>query len=103
MLSKCANPECSNQFRYLHQGKIFVLTPIPELEQAGLCALQSFHERFWLCDCCCQEMKIVWDGIGPKLIRLPALPVDRPLQAVAMDESDACGGVYGPRRTENPR
>ncbi|HET9306482.1 MAG TPA: hypothetical protein VFO46_10680 [Candidatus Sulfotelmatobacter sp.] len=87
MLSKCANPECSNQFRYLHQGKIFVLTPIPELEEAGLCVLQSFHERFWLCDRCCKDMKIGWDGIGPKLIRLPAQPADqRPLQAVTMDE-----------------
>ena len=23
MLSKCANPECSNKFRYLHDGKVF--------------------------------------------------------------------------------
>ena len=32
MLSKCANPECFEQFRYLHQGKIFLLTPPPELQ-----------------------------------------------------------------------
>ena len=30
MLSKCANPECSEQFRYLHQGKMFCLIPAPK-------------------------------------------------------------------------
>src|ERR1700752_692239 len=30
MLSKCANPECSEILRYLHQGKIFCLSPTPE-------------------------------------------------------------------------
>ena len=103
MLSKCANPGCSNQFRYLHQGKIFVLTPIPELEEAGLCVLQSFHERFWLCECCCKEMKIVWDGIGPKLIRLYAQPADQRCLAGTTSMNDVSGGAYGPRRTENSR
>ena len=83
MLSKCANPECSNQFRYLHQGKIFVLTPTPELEAGGLYDLESFHERFWLCARCSKEMKFVWDGVRAKLIRLAAQAADeRPLQAV---------------------
>lgn len=71
MLSKCANPECSNQFRYLRQGKIFVLSPTPELEELGIGALASFHERFWLCERCCKEMQIAWDGVRAKVIRLP--------------------------------
>lgn len=32
MLSKCANPKCSEIFRYLHQGKIFSLAPTPEVQ-----------------------------------------------------------------------
>jgi hypothetical protein len=33
MVSKYANPACSNKFLYLHQGKIFQLTPHPRLRQ----------------------------------------------------------------------
>lgn len=32
VVSKCANPACSERFLYLHPGKIFQLTPIPEIE-----------------------------------------------------------------------
>jgi len=32
MLSKCANYECSESFRYLHAGKIFCHAPTPDLQ-----------------------------------------------------------------------
>jgi hypothetical protein len=35
MLSKCANPGCSETFRYLCQGKIFCLSPTPEVETSS--------------------------------------------------------------------
>jgi hypothetical protein len=27
MLSKCANPSCPTTFRYLHEGKLYVIAP----------------------------------------------------------------------------
>jgi hypothetical protein len=27
MIAKCANPECSKPFRYLHEGRLFVRSP----------------------------------------------------------------------------
>jgi len=78
MVSKCANPTCSERFLYLHQGKIFQLTPTPEVEAVSGCFLPSLYERFWLCDKCCKEMTLVWGGIGAKIVALPAKPVAPP-------------------------
>ena len=72
MLSKCANPECSEQFRYLHQGKIFLLTPTPAFEATSRDLCRVFYQRFWLCDQCCKKLKLVWGGAQPKLVPLPA-------------------------------
>ena len=84
MLSKCANPECFEVFRYLHQGKIFYFPPTldPQATTATLDA--SRHERFWLCARCSKQMTLKWDGTQAKLVRLavetghnkalPALP-----------------------------
>lgn len=41
MLSKCANPECSESFRYLHEGRIFHLAPTPEVR----ITMGKFHRR----------------------------------------------------------
>lgn len=78
MVSKCANPACSARFLYLHQGKIFQLTPTPEVEADGGCFPPSLYERFWLCDKCCKEMTLVWGGTEAKLVPLPAEPVAHP-------------------------
>ncbi len=74
MLSKCANPACSEQFRFLHQGKLFQLTPLPELEAAAGFFLPQLYERFWLCDQCSKEMTVVWAGTEAKVIPLPPKP-----------------------------
>ena len=78
MVSKCANPTCSERFLYLHQGKIFHLTPTPEVEAVNGCFPPSLYERFWLCDKCCKEMTLVWGGTEAKLVPLPAVPVAQP-------------------------
>jgi hypothetical protein len=72
MLSKCANPDCSEIFRYLDQGKIFCLAPTPEIEAVTGEFLPQFQERFWLCDECSKEMTVVWGGTQVKLEPLPA-------------------------------
>jgi hypothetical protein len=78
MLSRCANPECSERFRYLHQGKLFCRIPTPEVAASGYGSLEFLYERFWLCDRCSKEMKVTWDGMRAKVVHLtdgnPALP-----------------------------
>lgn len=71
MLSKCANPVCSATFRYLHQGRIFQLVPGPAVEWAAVENGLLPVERFWLCDVCSREMKVIWDGARAKVVRLP--------------------------------
>jgi hypothetical protein len=68
MLSKCANSECSETLRYLHQGKIFCLSPTPNAEGKRNGLLQ---ERFWLCSQCSKEMTLIWCGKQVRLVPLP--------------------------------
>jgi hypothetical protein len=70
MLSKCANPVCSAKFRYLHEGKLYLIdyhaifagrrTSItPQL------AINSNKfEYFWLCSSCYQDMALHIDDGG---------------------------------------
>lgn len=71
VLSKCANPECSQQFRYLHSGKLFCLTPTPEIEAIGG-VIPKLSERFWLCERCSKTMTLVWVGTHAQVVALPA-------------------------------
>lgn len=73
MLSKCANPGCSEQFRYLHQGRLFQLAPTPAVASSNV-PFDVVHERFWLCDRCAKSMSLVWDGNQAKIVKLPAAP-----------------------------
>ena len=72
MLSKCANPECSAVFLYLHEGKIFYLAPTPEVQIATGMQHPNLHERFWLCSQCSKVMTLVWSGTQVKLVPKPA-------------------------------
>ena len=78
MLSKCANPECSEPFRYLHQGKMFCLMPTPKAAATSYGSLEFLYERFWLCDRCSKEMKVTWDGARARVVRLTAKDPDLP-------------------------
>jgi hypothetical protein len=77
MLSKCANPECSEIFRYLYEGKIFCLAPTPEIEIAQGIMNPALHERFWLCARCSKEMTLTWGGTQVKVVR-PAIQKEVP-------------------------
>ena len=70
MLSKCANPECTEKFLFLHLGKLFCLAPTPEIE-ASAGAVSLLEERFWLCERCAKVMTIIWDGTEAKLMPRP--------------------------------
>ena len=74
VLSKCANPDCSEKFLFLHKGKLFHLAPTPEVFRAFPHIELSLQERFWLCDRCAKIMTVIWEGSHTKLIPLPTQP-----------------------------
>ncbi len=75
MLSKCANPECAETFRYLHEGKLFYLATTPETETAMAMESPEVRERFWLCAQCSKQMTLVWGGTEVKVVPLAATAV----------------------------
>lgn len=98
MVSKCANPTCSERFLYLHQGKIFRLTPTPEVESVSGCFPPSLYERLWLCDRCCKEMTVVWGGTEAKLVLLPTGPLAQPSAADARQKQEKRAATAEPQR-----
>ncbi len=66
MLSQCANPSCTNRFRFLHDGKIFVLDCGPstasEKADEGWNTASRRVETFWLCAECAQSWTVKFDG-----------------------------------------
>ena len=50
MLLNCANPDCSAEFLYLHEGELFVI----ELPNRAV-------ERYWLCRECSRSMGVTYN------------------------------------------
>lgn len=65
MLSKCANPSCSCEFRYLHMGKLFLLK---SKDRSGFSSRLNFAghvdgiQYAWLCDQCASQYEVVIDS-----------------------------------------
>ena len=79
MLSKCANPSCSNQLIYLREGKIFVMehSSKPRLWPQGPipAGTVSRLEHFWLCGTCSENLTLVYDKVrGVEVVTKPKLP-----------------------------
>jgi hypothetical protein len=87
VLSKCANPGCSEQFRYLHQGKLYCLIPTPEVQAVGNGRIPTLYERFWLCARCSKTLTLIWSGTQATVVPLPAKPVSMPEVLSAKSES----------------
>ncbi len=66
MLNKCANPVCSAQFRYLHQGKLFEVevqySESPSRGQSKAGNGKRHAERCWLCDECAAHITLRFDA-----------------------------------------
>jgi len=88
MLSKCANPGCSETFRYLHQGKIFRLSPTPEIQVATGTLRPESHERFWLCTGCAKKITLVWDGTQVSMVPVPVKAVALPRPAPKVQKTE---------------
>ena len=66
VLNKCANPACSAQFRYLHQGKLFEVeiqyAESPTVDGQTKAVHGKGHaERCWLCDDCAAYVTLRFD------------------------------------------
>jgi hypothetical protein len=68
MLSKCANPECTATFRYLHQGKLYrARMPKNDPRRTSFDEGNSVRkpvkplEFFWLCEGCAQHLTLAFD------------------------------------------
>jgi hypothetical protein len=46
MIARCANPGCFNEFRYLHQGKLYVRHSREK----------SSPQLLWICEACARTM-----------------------------------------------
>ena len=60
MVSKCANPSCSVQLRYLREGRLF--------ETRARVGDKCSVEYFWLCDDCSRYSIVVKQNGGPVLV-----------------------------------
>lgn len=76
MVSKCANPKCSANFRFFHTGQLFrVEIPVGNQDAGkdnGMKKSMRRLEFFWLCDNCSNKMTVAFEkGVGisvrPKL------------------------------------
>jgi hypothetical protein len=56
MLSKCANPGCSQPFRYLGEGRLFQVERVLSPDSGGKATRKIEH--YWLCDGCSRAMRI---------------------------------------------
>ena len=63
MLSKCANPTCPTTFRYLHEGRLYVIAPRETLARhKPRCSSKSGQlEYAWLCSSCSLYLTIQID------------------------------------------
>lgn len=72
MLSKCANPTCRTLFRYLHEGKLYVISPKEALamRRPTSSAKSGQIECAWLCSSCCLHLTIQIDEeFGARVVR----------------------------------
>ena len=72
MLSKCANPICPVPFRYLHEGRLYVIAPRGPLSRnKPRCSSKSGRlEYAWLCSSCSVYLTIQIDEeLGARVVR----------------------------------
>jgi hypothetical protein len=78
MLSKCANPECTAPFHYLHDGKLFQIDTSAVPQSAGpqlVNEAKPAHriEYFWLCTQCSSSMTLAFQH-GKGVVTVPLTP-----------------------------
>jgi hypothetical protein len=82
MLSKCANPACSTVFRYMSEGKLFLIDPRPASEHPAHgpkgANRRARIQYAWLCSSCSRQMTIrIDEEVGITVLRKLELPSPR--------------------------
>jgi hypothetical protein len=78
VLTKCANPTCSEEFRSLRRGRLYVAEPTT----AGTTNVSTATGKrdklgyLWLCDACCKTMSVTVDSDQHVVITPVQKPVD---------------------------
>jgi hypothetical protein len=68
MLGKCANPGCPAAFRYLHEGKVYLVDCKAAFAKrktgtsGKLAGALYKREYYWLCASCSRDLTIQIDG-----------------------------------------
>jgi hypothetical protein len=71
VLDKCANPACSQKFRRLREGRVFVIE-VPADYQRSASGSAYQRQYLWLCNSCCHSMTVILD----KHMRVQVVPLD---------------------------
>lgn len=62
MLSKCANPTCLTLFRYLHEGRLYLISSVSRFDRQKRLSTPGSRsgspEYAWLCSVCSSYMTI---------------------------------------------
>ena len=93
MLHKCANPNWTNPFRRLSQGKLFLVDTQPLEESAARRARWKNRsgqrvEYYWLCDQCSFALTLSYEkGRGVVAVPRPELAKQRPAATVHVVET----------------
>jgi hypothetical protein len=81
MLSKCANPDCSTPFLYLHQGRLFRIEVVAKQDRVKPGPVGSEKkpvrriEYFWLCDSCSSRLTVAYEReVGVATVPLLCYP-----------------------------
>lgn len=67
MVSHCANPECSQTFKYLGEGKLYLDNPKAGLQMSQQ---QLFEQCYWLCKECSRQFRLDFERGLPRLAPL---------------------------------
>ena len=70
MLSKCANPSCSNEFHYFGEGKVFEIRwdSSSGVARGGHARQHHSVEHYWLCASCSGKLTLALDAARNVLI-----------------------------------
>jgi hypothetical protein len=89
MLTKCSNPACDAVFRYLYDGRVFVLEKDPAV---GL-ETSKRPEYFWLCRRCSSKMTLRLGEDAPVVPMLLLDEIQETPDGVILDSPDRRAGL----------
>lgn len=89
MLTKCANPSCTESFRYLGKGRLFRLEADPVSRSYTSHPDTVQEEYFWMCSKCSEHYTLHLDDDGQvSIIALPEAVKGKARQFAIISRTD---------------